>query len=1469
MKRKLTTAILISLILFQFTPVKDFITIPTSNFKPNTSSPFIPPDDLEMVFWKTPNINFSIQYEVDEVLMDIEIKNNLSDPITLFNLWIQVNKSYQFEYIILQNTKIITVQNKLSLSTFDTDKSHELFGNGSMIFHIKLYEGQVISTDEEFNIRLNWHDPDEILAQYDPDLIHNPRSDDIQVFFQHSIRTEEEQPFPLIERHYHQEIEEAYTIYYTDFKVTNLMASDLNEFNFTYIKIKDYFEQYFDFLIESPFLTPLEISDISLEHSETDNEIEYKLKFGESVILGSSEWFLIKAVWIGPRESITIKDDFILWSYGDEDSFNNGAPYYLVGLPFYPLLTPAEPIVVLDYDFDGLRNVFELAKNLDPINENSWLVWTSLRSEYTLDLINAKNLKVSGEVMIVVPIEYQGRELMLNLTQLGSDDEIINLEVNGEILYNKINDVGEYIITDSTDRGVYNIEFLLQKGASTINSFYSIDFYLNEIEIPDFSSHFEPDSDGDGLYDKYEKEQYKFIPDADLDGVFDGADLMPYSYLSSDDFGDTFGLNFPIKDTSTDADIAVNIQIKPTQNDHAQVLDYAGNELRIYPGIRIYGINQQGDYLPDTGFSLDNDKTGLAFFNTMKRNGNQETYTWAGTLNYKFNNPAKNDGQISLKFTLVWLIFEYNPITGEASFFHVYDNDDEYIIQGIGITENEPSSVVLGIVDDGSNYRKTALYAELAAHKSVSDLSYNPADLAKLDIYGATLYDMENRNNTRDNLRNTILTDKVLDYETTSFIYITHGYSLTYNLETLYDAFPGKNLLSTYDPTERNNFYLLPDTQFLGLLTMQVLKAEKVEYLGQIKYGLKSDTETRVYDLQFSKFKYAGSSSEEILHFKGDLGDDQIEIHLYDFDVHGTGVSTFDSGGNFEYLIQLKIFQFQLVTPLYPGPWDFWETQLIGCIWTWYVDDFEAFTPTVILTIVDIVMTVGGFITVISSLTVFEVFGNVMDSITGPLNIIFGTMRFIFGVSLYFQGAYASGIAEGIRGGLMVAAGALALFGDPVFSKIAAAAIMVVQLVDWLLETIFGFNMWAEFVSFFWGIKDADPKYSVLSSSLVYNEAKIQAQGGFEVGDYIGVNINFGNTGNTRLTFGLKVKAGGGAYGSHATKTISSGGSGSFTATDTFQYASSSFTLTTLVDMSWYYNPPGKWVVNIIPPFLWWVDPPASSGGPYYGEPNRASFYLPVFPIYIDDFLDLVISGEWFPTDVPIVQVETIKDDLTPGVSETIKYKLKIYPYFFYPKTYVIETPTNGLWNFEFTSDYIIEEDPTKILVPGWIFPWIINPVYVDVLITPTSANRLIPGDNNIVIRAQDEENPLARSNIILDYNVITIIDFDVLFDPFKPDGTELEYDEFIACYINVTNTGNVYDTYNINVNGIDPDVYILYTPGEFYVGSLATYSSVIRFQIPYYKIIYPGLIEFTVEISSFTDPSVIKVFDCSIDIKQ
>ncbi|MFX0139198.1 MAG: hypothetical protein ACFFDN_36490, partial [Candidatus Hodarchaeota archaeon] len=380
-------------------------------------------------------------------------------------------------------------------------------------------------------------------------------------------------------------------------------------------------------------------------------------------------------------------------------------------------------------------------------------------------------------------------------------------------------------------------------------------------------------------------------------------------------------------------------------------------------------------------------------------------------------------------------------------------------------------------------------------------------------------------------------------------------------------------------------------------------------------------------------------------------------------------------------------------------------------------------------------------------------------------------------------------------------------------------------------------------------------------------------QGGFEVGDYLGVELEIDNTGNTRLTFGLKVKAGGGSYGSRQTNTIYSGDTEFLSATDTFQYASPAFTLTTQADISWYYNPPGRWVVNPIPPFFWWVDPPASSDGPYYGDETTETFNMPVFPTTIVAFIYLVKSGSWLPAAMPKATVNAIKDEITPGVSEKLRYELTIKSYKEH-RTLIITTPDDGLWTYKFSwsiswggGTYSGEYD-----IPGGAYFTIWIPAYMtmkfDVRVTPTPTNPLKPGSDKIIIRIQQAGITLARTNAYLKYEILPVIDFDVVFDPAKPDGDELYYDEVITSLINITNIGNVADNYDIEVIDLSEDLYFLYVP-DIPIRPLAMHSSLIGFQIPYYQITPPGIDEFTIRVSSITDPSVFKIFDCSIEIME
>ncbi|MFW9969078.1 MAG: hypothetical protein ACFFDF_02680 [Candidatus Odinarchaeota archaeon] len=1476
MNKKILSLILISLMVLQAAPMNYIIDFDENQKKSKlNNAAFIPPDNKEVEYSRTPFIHFSIIYRVDikEVRFDIFLKNNLSIPITLFNLWIQVNKSDVAEAINIPTTKILESQDKLSLSTFDIDKSNDLYGNGSMIFHIKLFEGKVISVNEQFNIRLRWYDPDEILAQYDPNLIYNKRSDDIQVFFQHSTRVETYQPFPLIERVYNQkpsEIYEGYMEYILTFRVVNLMETNLETFNFKYVKKKDFlFEQNIMFSISSPYLDESQISDILLLNEFNDKKIENSLSFGESVVLEPYEWLNIRIIWIGDRKKSTIDKDFVIWDYGELDNINKGLPYYLIGFPFYPLLNPAEPIITHDYDNDGLKNYLEIANGFDPLSENLWLSWTSLRGDYSLNAQAANNLELTAEVIVTIPLSFSGLKLTMKVINLGLDDKITKLHVNDDLLFNTISSVGDFVISNSIDVGLYSIRFDLKHGTSNEDSSYEIKFYLGSIEIPDLSALLQPDSDGDGVFDILEEDGKLLLPDADLDGAFDGIDLMPDNYLSYSSES-IFALNFPVKDMNLDSDIVVNLQIKPTINDYTDNIPYAGNELMIAPGIKIYGTTsvEGGDYLPDNSFTLDNGKTGIMHLIPLTHGEDGDYYSWGGNINYKYNNLAKEDHQILFKFSLVWLIFEYDTITGESNLYHVYDNNDPYIIQGISVMETEPTNIIVGVVGNGRNVRKTATYAEFLAHLYTSQISYNPADVSDLVYMSATVSDIQNLNNTRDNLRDQLANTYQLNYDETYFIYNTYGYSLNYNLSRLFTAFPGEDFTKIYTSQEIDDFYLLPENMFMGMAVMQFIKRSILEYQDQFVYGFKGNTETKTYDIQAYVFHYVGFSSDIVLHFIGTDDTDQIEIWYYDMDSKSEEITMSNTGGYFGYIDDLQVFRFQISKPEYTPP-----DEIFGdfILWTFYVNFYAPLASKIIrragvwLMLRAISLYIGGLNGKVARILIKYTYVN---KITGGLDVIFGALRLIYGIGTYFQGAYNTGLKEGVRGYLMIVNGILWIAAEPTgLTKIAAIILTVFQIIDGIL-LFFGIDIWGWWFSTFFGIEDANPKYQITSNSVSWNTEKIQSQGGFEVGDSIGVNIGFRNTGNTQLTFGLQVKAGSGDYGGRQTRKLDPSKSGSLSAYDSFQVYSPTLTLTSLVDMSYYYDPPGKWGPVPWPPFIWYFNPDPVQGGPKYGDPNVATFDIPVFPNNLPTFVNLIKTGAWFPTDVPKAEIEVLQDEIIPGVSEQLEYKVSLHGAS-KGHYYVLETPEDDLWDYSFIYNGKTYEPPQVIhLSAGATFIF-------NVKVIPTVDNILYPVEDDLLIRITQEDLSLARINPLLHYKIMEIVDFEVVFDPEQPDETELEYNTPLLYFINVTNKGNIIDSYNIEIEGLESSLTNLFIPyydegaPRIYVRPNTMYSALLVIQIPYYEIIFPGMREFTIKVSSETDSSVLRVFDCSIEVSE
>ena len=1469
MKKKISAFLLISIILLQFTPLRDIFADPLNeNPLKTNNTPFVPPKDKDVVFSDTPYIFFSIDYELPLIYMNIKIDNNLSVPISLFNLWIQINKSDIVETIRLTQTKIIDNKNKLSLSTFNIDASDDQFGNGSMIFHLKLYEGEIISPNEKFDIVLSWRDPDQIIAQYDPNLIYNDRADDIQVFIQHSTKTEGFQPFPLIERCYYQNKTQELLVHAVDFKVSNLMASNLNTFDFSFIKIKDvqFPTIFYDFYVESPFLNSSEISDIALDYEETNEIINYSLSFGEIITLESNEYLMIKTKWVAIRS--TIEDDFVIWNMGKQDSFNAGAPFYLTGLPFYPILSPAEPIILNDYDVDGLTNKFEMTHGFDPMLQETWLSWRSLRSDYYLNKIYAGDLDLEGKILISVPERFSQERLIMKVESLGSNDTLKDVSLDNQIIIPKISKPEDYILANIVGKRTIMIKFILSHYGTDEDSQFKIIFLINGQEIPDLSSYFEPDSDSDGLYDFFEDQNFNFVPDSDNDGIFDGLDFLPNNALNYPANG-YFQLNFPIKDSNGDSEIAVNLQIKPTMHDYTGTEPYRGNELLIIPGVRIYGKNQGGDYLPDSAFSTDDGATGIVYLLPMKHQISNKYYSWSGTFNYKHNNLAKQYRQIKLKFSLVWLLLEQDPISGETNLFHLYENTDEFIVQGISITESEPITVMLGLVEDGKNYRKTIQDAELLAHLTHSNLNYNPSDMPNLQIASNIIEDIEDLNETRDLLREQLLSSNNLLYENTNFIYITSSFSATYNLEMLYNVFTGQDPLKTYIPAEIDNYYLLAQNTFTGILTTQVLKGSRVEFIDQFAFGYKIENVMKSFNLQFSKSKYAGSSCDEIYTFDGHIESNITIIHYFDY---GTSVEieSFNTGGWYQYYGDLKVIRIQLTGPDIPdieadlGIFNFAYDGIGGFLDFFIIDYLSGFLDAVELIEVIVKLfketaTLGKFGTFIHSTPISGI-----SAALSVLNFIFGGMQLAAGISLYMQGAYRTGLAEGIRGGLQIATGVLMLIPEPTgITKAIAIGLMVFQLFDWIADTFFHFDFWDWFLGTILGIPNVDPDYKITSSSMGYsNVAKIKRQAGVRVGDSMSISVSFENEGNTDITLGLKIKAGIGSYGSMDEETEGPDSSGSVSCSDSFEQPCPITTIQVYSEVSWFYEGWCKWKVIILPPFLVPVCVPDSEGGPY-SDTQYYAFDMPVLPATIGNFIYLLDNNLWNPPTFLNIKKTPIITEITPGTPNPyLHYEITLKNWWIFPRDFIMSTPVDNLWNYDIIYKGESKGDSFSFRIGGWAEK------KFQIVITPTSENRLNPGDHYFLIRVQQESFSLNRKDIKLEYTITPIIDFHVAFDPLIPTPENLDYGLYIYHYINVTNIGNIFDYYHVEVIGLDTDLYELYKP-DLTTAATEMDSSLIVYQIPYYKIVPLGDNPYTIRVSSVTDPSVVKDYNFILHINE
>ena len=358
------------------------------------------------------------------------------------------------------------------------------------------------------------------------------------------------------------------------------------------------------------------------------------------------------------------------------------------------------------------------------------------------------------------------------------------------------------------------------------------------------------------------------------------------------------------------------------------------------------------------------------------------------------------------------------------------------------------------------------------------------------------------------------------------------------------------------------------------------------------------------------------------------------------------------------------------------------------------------------------------------------------------------------------------------------------------------------------------------------------------------------------------ISVSFENEGNTDITLGLKIKAGSGSYGSFSEDTRGPGSPGTVSCSDSFEQPSPITTLRVYSEVSWFYEGWCKWRVVPWPPFIWPVCVPDSSGGPE-SDTSYYAFDMPVLPATIGAFVNLIESGQWFPPTFLTTEKTPIITEITPATPNPyLHYEVTLRNYYLFPRSFIISAPVDNLWNYDIIYNGVSRGDSFEFRM------YFLNVKKFEIVVTPTSENRLNPGDHYFLIRVQQEENSLNRKDIKLDYTIAPIIDFQVTFDPLIPTPENLDYGLYIYHYINVTNIGNIFDYYHVEVLGLDSDLYVLYKP-DLTTAATEMDSSLIVFQIPYWKIVSVGDNPYTIRVSSVTDPSVVKDYNFILHIDE
>ena len=1466
------------------------------------------------VFTNDPEITFTTNYDEDIVQLNVSILNNLATSISMFELFIRVNKSDVAEHIILTDSYLLNAQDKMTLSTYDEN-------DVTMLFIIKLVEGDILIPGEVVDATLTWFDDNPLMkAQWNvPGLIENGYSDDIEAVFHCSDRVEEAQLFPLIEKHYWKE-ETTETVCHMDFIITNLMEAPLTDFNFTFMKSNPILiESYRDYSIDGGDLDGGELALIDYYAEYDDRHIKFDFSVSGMSLL-ANESFVIQTSW---ADSELNSRDVIYWNFGEHDQWNMAKPFYHVAYEFYTLLSPVEPISNKDFDFDGIRNDVELAtEGFDPFVENAWVHWTTLRSDYDLEAAQCKKLELLGEVQIVVPVNDSDKELVMHVKEIGGFDKLLNVMVNGEEDFPLINTAGYYSIDNPAQEGVYDISFLLLHDSNYGDSNYEIVFLLDGVEVYDVSEFLMMDSDGDMVFDFYEPD-HALIPDRDLDGAIDGRDMSPdhamtFSYgvdPGSPDERDElyapdndyihyfhspiFKYAFPIK-TSGGSIVEIQLQVKPTEHDYTTERHYADTSVYVYPAVRVFNMSLGGEDLPDNAVSPDGGQSGVVGFAPLKYAFNDQTYGWSTTLQYTTSD-ARTDGKINLAFVLCWVIYKFNHRTGEAQLKQAYENPEDFTIQGIKVTESRETVVTVAAVDDGDDRMKTEKYAELVAHAKASEMTYAEGDISMKSGPCTDAWDL---NETRDGLRQELADENpALSVEDSVFVLITTKLTSGYGFDYLSEYIAGNGYSSTswWDKEglawqELEHFFSDDRTCYTGFCGIQILQGDRLDYFKDFTFiistGLYDTTDQTIYmGITWSKTTYCGWTCNELLI----LESEDYWSAYYGYEESADGVWAHEFGGLFEQYLALKDWveniyykphYVLMLMPAWARWYSFWVWGMIGqkleSQRSWLKLFFQAgfgagwIAIKLVLKIFDSVSCMFKF------LSGLDTFLSTVGKVMAVLQIIVGILMIGYGICQYMSGLKATGLTNIIKGALMVLAGCLILFGGP-WGAAIGAIIGLILLADTIFGMIFGKGFIQLFVEWL-GFEDVNPQYEMLYQTLsIPALAKLRFQGGFRVGDEIMLESEWDNYGNTDVIIESWLIAGGTkddiSQGDYASLTLPDPGNpgdpsnfelgdikhetGFCNTRDAFSTASPISQITIGWQITIWHDAPKHFSI----PCCFSTSGTCVSG--CYRDPapemygpqdtwNTTTLEIAVLPDNVEDYIVLLFSGF---EDYYLPEVETINVDnqIDPTGNKEAEYLLEITNNDNKAHTYVLEAVNTQHQTYVVDG---VETNAVNLYINSGATKT------VSVVMTLEDSHTIAAGSYIAEFEVSDiyANNPNLVSYATLNYDIIAKRGIEVVSNiPLTQVG---DPDQTLSFGVKVKNTGNIMDQYQVIVSGLDELLYFVRSEDLMLDMNDEAWFS-LNYRIPYDRPYDAGVYEFDLTVKSMSDAAVFEAYELTYEVPE